>query len=112
MLIDLLSGKLNGEEQQSMKELDLYMLQDEGSWSLGDNFLNFLGRLLHDKSLSNEIRICTMNILAAAALKDDLILLLHQDRKEHIIMNYGYDFDKLSYDEQKSLALFVIIIQF
>lgn len=108
-LVGVLNGKLNQEEEQSLGELKQYMLEDEGSWALGDGFLNFLGRLLHDKSLSEEIRVHTLNVLAAAALKDDIILLLHQDRREHVLMNYAYDVDRNSPDEQKSLSLFVSI---
>lgn len=46
-------------------------------------------------------------MLAAAALKDDVILLLHQDRREHVLMNYSHDVDRLSVEEQEALALFV-----
>jgi hypothetical protein len=66
-----------------------------------------LGRLLHDKSLRPEIRVRILNVLAAAALKDDVILLLHQDRREHVLMNYAHDVDRLSVEEQEALALFV-----
>jgi molybdopterin-guanine dinucleotide biosynthesis protein A len=63
--------------------------------------------LLHDKSLRPEIRVHILNVLAAAALKDDVILLLHQDRREHVLMNYAHDVDRLSVEEQEALALFV-----
>jgi hypothetical protein len=52
-----------------------------------------------------------LNILAAAALKDDIILVLHQDRREHILMNYANGFDKLPLLEQLALALFVSTVQ-
>jgi len=68
------------------------------------------GRLLHDKSLQPEIRVRILNVLAAAALKDDVILLLHQDRREHVLMNYAHDVDRLSVEEQEALALFVSFI--
>ena len=68
------------------------------------------GRLLHDKSLKPEIRVRILNVLAAAALKDDVILLLHQDRREHVLMNYAHDVDRLSVEEQEALALFVSFI--
>jgi hypothetical protein len=35
---------LGPEEQQSLEELHQYMLEDEGSWALGDGFLNFVGQ--------------------------------------------------------------------
>lgn len=102
---------LNPDEQQSLGELRQYMLEDEGSWALGDGFLNFLGRLLHDKSLTPDIRVRTLNVLAAAALKDDIILLLHQDRREHILMNYAFDIDRCSPEEQQAMALFVSVFR-
>jgi len=100
-LVGFVDGILGPEEQQSLEELHQYMLEDEGSWALGDGFLNFVGRLLHDKSLQPEIRVRILNVLAAAALKDDVILLLHQDRREHVLMNYAHDVDRLSVEEQE-----------
>lgn len=67
----------------------------------------YLGRILYDKSLLNDARIKLLNILSVAALKDDVILLLHQDRKEHIIMNYAFDIDRHPQEEQLPLAQFV-----
>lgn len=32
------------EDQQSLEELHQYMLEDEGSWALGEGFLNFIGK--------------------------------------------------------------------
>lgn len=43
-LVKLLDGKLNEEERVCMDELRQYMLENEGSWALGDNFLNFVGK--------------------------------------------------------------------
>nr|CAD7434983.1 unnamed protein product [Timema monikensis] len=65
------------------------------------------GRLLHDKSLQTDTRVRILNVLALAALKDDVILLLHQDRREHVLMNYAHDIDRLSPQEQEALALFI-----
>jgi len=57
------------------------------------------------------VRETILNILAAAALKDDIILVLHQDRREHILMNYANGFDKLPLLEQLALTLFVSILR-
>lgn len=65
------------------------------------------GKLLNDDQLVSEVRETILNILAAAALKDDIILVLHQDRREHILMNYANGFDKLPLLEQLALTLFV-----
>lgn len=106
-LASLLGGKLNEDERTCMDELRQYVLENEGSWALGDYFLNFVGRILYDKSLPSETRVRLLNILSAAALKDDVILLLHQDRREHIIMNYAYDIDRHPQEEQLPLAEFM-----
>lgn len=45
-LLNALEGKLNEEERTCMDELRQYVLENEGSWALGDNFLNFVGELL------------------------------------------------------------------
>ncbi|KAK9883270.1 hypothetical protein WA026_001453 [Henosepilachna vigintioctopunctata] len=106
-LIGLIDGKISSEEQRSMEELSQYMLEDEGSWALSDGFLTFVGRLLQDQAFSIEVRIRIMNILAVAALKDDVILLLHQDRKDHFLMNYAFEIDRNSIEEQRALSLFI-----
>ncbi|KAJ8683152.1 hypothetical protein QAD02_018944 [Eretmocerus hayati] len=106
-LRSLLQSKLNDSELASIDELHQYLLEDEGSWALGDNFLNFVGRILYDKSLDSAARVCLLNILCIAALKDDVILLLHQDRREHTIMNYAYDIDRHPIEEQLPLAQFI-----
>ncbi|XP_076756690.1 uncharacterized protein LOC143426872 isoform X3 [Xylocopa sonorina] len=106
-LTKLLEGKLNDEERVCMDELRQYVLENEGSWALGDNFLNFVGRILYDKSLASDARVKLLNILSVAALKDDVILLLHQDRREHIIMNYAFDIDRHPQEEQLPLAQFL-----
>jgi len=67
------------------------------------------GRILHDKSLKVEARVKLLNVLAVAALKDDVILMLHQDRREHILMNYAQDIDRITLEEQLALTLFVSI---
>ncbi|XP_011347522.1 uncharacterized protein LOC105285190 isoform X2 [Ooceraea biroi] len=106
-LANALEGKLNDEERTCMDELRQYVLENEGSWALGDNFLNFVGRVLYDKSLDSDARVKLLNVLSVAALKDDVILLLHQDRREHIIMNYAFDIDRHPQEEQLPLAQFL-----
>ncbi|XP_025416987.1 uncharacterized protein LOC112688143 isoform X3 [Sipha flava] len=106
-LVGLIDGRINPDDMQYVAELDQYMLENEGSWALGEGFLSFVGRLLNDDQLVSEVRETMLNILAAAALKDDIILVLHQDRREHILMNYANGFDKLPLLEQLALALFM-----
>lgn len=44
----LIDGKLNPQEQTSLEELHKFMLEDEGSWVLGENFLCFIGKSIVD----------------------------------------------------------------
>lgn len=170
-VIDLVDGNVTSEEMQFFEELHQYLLEDEGSWAIGDGFLSFVGRLekcsiilsisavvgftpipqkfqthhkrensecirlieidictyvnikfsktinfrffcntgklLSDQKFPPELRLRLLNVLAVAALKEDIILVLHQDRREHVFMNYANNFDRLPIDEQKALALFV-----
>ncbi|XP_030746960.1 uncharacterized protein LOC115875603 isoform X1 [Sitophilus oryzae] len=107
-LIALIDGKLSPEEQKSTEELQQYMIGDEGSWALSDGFLDYINRLLNDKAFPTEVRVKLLNLLAMAALKDDVILVLHQDRKDHILMNFSFEIDRLSKEEQEAVALFMV----
>jgi len=106
-LVKLIDDKLTEEEKVSLEELHQYLLLGEGSWALGDNFLAMVGKVLRDPQISTESRVHLLRALAVAAFKDDVILLLHQDRKDHILMNYCQDIDKIPPEEQQALALFI-----
>lgn len=106
-LVRLVDGQLTKEEETSIEELHQYLIEGEGSWALGDNFLTFVGRILQDPNISTETRVHLLRALAFAALKDDVILLLHQDRRDHVLMNYAHDIDRRAPEEQQGWALFV-----
>lgn len=96
------------EDHQSLAELKQYVIDDEGSWALGDNFPGFISKWLNDDQPSNDdLRVKLLFVLSVAALKDDVILLLHQDRRDHVFMNYAHNIDRLPVTEQEALALFV-----
>ncbi|CAH0579552.1 unnamed protein product [Chrysodeixis includens] len=97
--------ELTAEERQSVDELQQYLVQGEGSWVLGDDFLAFVGRLLAGGS--EAVRVALLRCLAAAALRDDVSLVLHQDRRHHALLNYAHSVDTLSAPEQHALALFM-----
>ncbi|XP_077294725.1 uncharacterized protein LOC143917177 isoform X3 [Arctopsyche grandis] len=103
----LKSASLDPAEQINLEELRVYLVEGEGSWALGDNFLNFIGRLLGDASLPSSTREAVLNTLTCAALRDDVILLLHQDRREHILMNFAFSIDRMELNEQRALSMFV-----
>lgn len=108
---DLLEGlgELNShEEQHAILELEEYALKGEGAWALSDETFTFIGRLLHDQAqFPSGVRVALLRLLAAAALKDDIILLLHQDRRSHMLMNYAHMIDRLPMPEQDALATLV-----
>lgn len=106
-LVKLIDGKLSEEEQVAMEELHQYLLMGDGCWALSDIFLIFVGRMLTDAAVAVEARVHLLRCLAHAALKDDIILLLHQDRRDHVMMNYFMEIDKVTPEEQEAAALFV-----
>ncbi|XP_069949885.1 uncharacterized protein [Cherax quadricarinatus] len=105
-LVSTCAHLLSPEEQGHMEELRAYVVEDEGSWALGENFSILFSRVLHDPSIPDQARLHLVRIMAAAALKDDVILLLHQDRRDHTIMNYANKVESLPPEHQESLALF------
>lgn len=106
-LVKLVDGKLTKDDETAIEELHQYLIQGEGSWALGEGFLAFVGRILDEPNVSTETRVHLLRTLATAALRDDVILLLHQDRRDHVLMNYAHDIDRKAPEEQEALALFV-----
>lgn len=102
-----MDGKLSKDDETAIEELHQYLIEGEGSWALGDGFLLFVGRILEDPNISTEARVHLLRSLAAAGLKDDIVLLLHQDRRDHILMNYAVEIDRKAPEEQEALALLV-----
>lgn len=103
----LVDGKLGKDDETAIEELHQYLIEGEGSWALGEGFLLFVGRILEDPNISTEARVHLLRTLAAGALKDDIILVLHQDRRDHVLMNFAYEIDRKAPEEQEALALFV-----
>ncbi|XP_058063666.1 uncharacterized protein LOC131213610 [Anopheles bellator] len=107
-LVDFVDGKLSEEEQEAVDQLHQYLLLGEGAWTFGDCFLVFVGRIFRDQQcFSTDVRVHLLRALANAALKEDIILLLHQDRKDHVLMNFAQDIDRHPPEEQQSIALFM-----
>lgn len=107
-LVDFVDGKLSEDEQEAVDQLHQYLLLGEGAWTFGDCFLVFVGRIFRDQQcFSTDVRVHLLRALANCALKEDIILLLHQDRKEHVLMNFAQDIDRHPPEEQQSIALFV-----
>lgn len=48
--------------------------------------------------------LLTLEILQAAALKEDVVLILHQDRKDHRLMSYINKIENLTLAEQEEIV--------
>jgi len=95
----------NADEQERLREMEDWLVKKEGTWVLAESFNNFLGRCFNDESWPSESRIAMLRLLAYGAGEDDIVLILHMDRKDHLVMNYAQKFDRLPIKEQESLAL-------
>ncbi len=98
---------LDPDEQDRLREMEDWIIKGEGTWVLAEAFNQFLGRVLHDGNLPSEARVAMLRLLAYGASNDDIVLVLHSDRKDHVVMNYAQNFDRLPIREQEACALFV-----
>jgi hypothetical protein len=103
-LLELTDANLSKEEKRDLDEIMEYLTTEGGAWALGTPHLETFGRLLNDRNLSEEVPILALQVLQAAGLKEDIILLLHQDREKHHLMSYFYRVESLPEREQTELA--------
>ena len=91
-----------------MEELRQYLVQGEGSWVLGEGVLALTGRVLNEGLGGDGARARALGWLAAAALRDDVALLLHQDRRAHCLLAYAARADEArAAPEHAALARFL-----
>ena len=98
---------LDAEDQDRLREMEDWIIKNEGTWVLAEGFVSFLGKVLCDKSMPSEGRVALMKLLAYGTVHDDIVLILHMDRKDHVLMNYAQQIDRLPILEQEAVALFV-----
>jgi len=103
----LTATNLDEKDQQCLSDLREYIIKKEDSWILDVKLLNFIGALLEHRSLNSDIRAKLVRLLAAGALRNDFWSFLQMDRKERHLMKYPNDFENLTVEEQKSVALFL-----
>ena len=133
-LSKLLATLLDEEEKKCMAYLKEYLVKKEEAWILDQKLLNFVGALLENRSLDTMVRVkvrertilfatseifnvllklCSygllqvLRLLAAGALRHDFWSFLQLDRKERQLMKFPNDFDNLSVEEQKAVAMFL-----
>jgi len=92
------------EEQERLREMEEWIVKNEGTWVLSEGFNDFLGNVLHKSEWPSEARVAMLKLLAYGADQDDIVLILHMDRKNHLVMNYAQKFDRLPIGEQEGLA--------
>jgi len=95
----------SGEEQERLREMEDWIVKAEGTWVLAEGFNTFLGNVLHRAEWPSEARVAMLRLLSFGAEQDDIVLILHMDRKDHLLMNYAQQFDRLPIGEQENLAL-------
>lgn len=106
-LVKTIVNLLDDEEQDRLREMEDWIIKKEGTWVLAEGFVTFLSKVLNDKSMPSEGRIALMKLLAYGTAMDDIVLILHMDRKDHVLMNYAQQIDRLPILEQEAVALFV-----
>ena len=112
-LVKTVVNLLNDEEQDRLREMEDWIIKNEGTWVLAEGFINFIAKVLTDKSMPSEGRIALLKLLAYGTGMDDCVLILHMDRKDHVLMNYAQQIDRLPILEQEAVALFVsLVLQF
>ena len=92
--------------------MEEWIIKDEGTWVLAEGFVSFIQRVLSDQSIPSEARVALMKLLAYGTGQDDCVLILHMDRKDHVLMSYAQQIDRLPILEQEAVALFVSIFSF
>jgi len=95
----------NREDQERLREMEEWIVKNEGAWVLAEDFNSFLGNVLHQSDWPSEGRVALLRLLAYGAQQDDIVRILHMDRKDQLIMNYAQQFDRLPIREQESLAM-------
>jgi len=95
----------NEEDQERLREMEEWIVKNEGTWVLAEGFNFFLGNVLQKADWPSEGRIAMLRLLSYGAEQDDIVRILHMDRKDHLVMNYAQRFDRLPIGEQESLAM-------
>lgn len=103
----LIFTNLDEKEKGCLKDLKKYIVKGEGVWLLDQQILDFVAGLLEHRSLNADIRVKILRLLAAAACREDFWSFLQMDRRNRTLMKFPNDFDNLTVEEQKGVALFL-----
>ncbi|KAG9511215.1 hypothetical protein GZH46_00219, partial [Fragariocoptes setiger] len=105
-LQQLVTACVSEQEIVYLHELDDYLTDRSGSWTVGDEHLTMLSNFLANDGnrFAPNVPLLTLQLLQAASLKDDFVLILHQDRKEHRLMTYINAMEHLTLAEQEEIV--------
>ncbi|XP_017493006.1 PREDICTED: uncharacterized protein LOC108381110 [Rhagoletis zephyria] len=97
---------LNPQQQEYLKELGTYLQSEAGAWAIGEEHIELIVYLLSggDGKFAPNVTLLTLEVLQAAALKEDVVLILHQDRKDHRLMSYINRIESLTLAEQEEIV--------
>ncbi|KAI7688271.1 hypothetical protein SSS_08350, partial [Sarcoptes scabiei] len=103
---EMVQNFLNPQQQQCLKEIEEYLKSESGAWAIGDEHLDLFSFLLNggDGKFAPNVTLLTLEVLQAASLKEDVVLILHQDRKDHRIMSYINKIENLTLAEQEEIV--------
>merc|ERR1719357_1766986 len=57
----------NQEEQERLREMEDWIVKNEGTWVLAEGFNSFLGNVLHKPDWPSEARVAMLRLLAYGA---------------------------------------------
>lgn len=106
--LKLLQSQLTSDkDKEHAKDLQKFLLQKEQdySWLLDDQLHSLIASTLSSGSEDGKTRL--LRILSLCSLKSSFINFINLDRKTRSIMNYATQFQTLSLNEQKALAVLI-----
>lgn len=105
-LRELVGDLISADEKVQFNEWLEYLSTDNGAWILGNEHLDLFAQFLSDDNgkFAPNVPLLTLQALQAAALKDDFVLVLHQDRKDRRIMSYINRIEAVTLAEQEEIT--------
>lgn len=91
---------ISDRERSALTQLRDYLVKGHGACVLGQQQFDLFDKVLARRDVPPAARLVLLRVLQAVALVKDVVLFLHQDRKNHCIMSYVYRIDKLWPAEQ------------
>ena len=105
----LLQRSLTKESQEEYKDVlasfRSYVFNKEGSWALDAQLLRFIDAVLNGGAADPKNKVRLLRLLATCSVRQDFQVLLSNDRKTMVLLNYAARFSALPADEQTAAGL-------